>query len=288
MMMPMIADPDLHALVIELLPEAQGACPPISGAQVQGLFFELVRQSDPELANVLHADMPGKPFTVAALPRRRSHHASAGRPVYLRVTLLQAGLFAPLMRALISQVRRPALRLGRVAVQLGHVWGTPESHVWAGFGNAAALVAQVQPTAWVRLQFATPTAIAQGAFPDGRKRMELLPTPAAVFGSLCRRWNQVASPEQFLDATLVAAACQATLVAEHRLWVGEVPGMPPQRGFVGWCSYELPRDGAQRRALTLLADAAFYLGVGTKTTRGQGLCRRVDEQPEDGDDDDAA
>ncbi len=288
MTMPKMPDPDLHALVIELFPEGDGAVPPISGAQVQGLLLELVRQSDPELSNVLHMDVPGKPFTVAHLPPRPRRTGGAGQPVQVRVTLLQAGLFGPLMRALLSQVRRPALRLGPVAMQLGNVWGTPESHQWAGFTRYADVAAQVQDGAWVRLQFATPTAIAQGAFPDGRKRLELLPTPGAVFGSMCRRWNQLAPPELLLDATLVAEACQATVVAEHRLRVGEVPGKPPQRGFVGWCSYELPRDAAQRRALMLLADAAFYLGVGVKTTRGQGVCRRVGERREVDDDDDAA
>jgi hypothetical protein len=28
--------------------------------------------------------------------------------------------------------------------------------------------------------------------------------------------------------------------------------------------------------LSLLADAVFYLGVGMKTARGMGLCRRID------------
>lgn len=70
MTMPMMPDPDLHALVIELFPEGDGSVPPISGAQVQGLLLELVRQSDPELSNVLHMDVPGKPFTVAHLPPR--------------------------------------------------------------------------------------------------------------------------------------------------------------------------------------------------------------------------
>ncbi len=29
--------------------------------------------------------------------------------------------------------------------------------------------------------------------------------------------------------------------------------------------------------LTLLADAVFFLGVGMKTARGMGLCRRIDD-----------
>lgn len=268
-------EPDLYALVIELHPPDGTRHLSVSGAQVQGLFFELVRQSDPELANLLHADLPGKPFTVAVLPSQRSN-AAAGALIQIRVSLLQTGLFPTFIHALLSQFQRPALRLGQVPMQVGHVWGTPGSHRWAGYTTYTALASQVQPARWVRLQFATPTAVAQGPLPDGRKRLELLPTPAAVFGSLARRWNQLAPPDQFLDDELLAAACNATLVAEHRLYVRSLPGTPPQRGFVGWCSYELPRDSQQQRVITLLADAALYLGVGAKTTRGQGLCRRVD------------
>lgn len=264
-------DPDLYALVLQLAPEAGGLLPAAPGHQVQAFFFELVRQVDPELANALHASAPGKPFTVAVLPR----HGREGL-LELRVTLLDAVLWQAVVQALFQQLARPALRLGTTALVLRDVPGTPGSHPWAGFSSYAALVAAVVPAGRLTLEFVTPTAVSQGSDGRGRKKLELLPLPGAVFGALLRRWNLLAPPGMRFDEEGVRVACGDMLVCDYRIQTRtEQMRSGPQKGFVGQCSYELPLDPDQRRALTLLADAAFYLGVGAKTTRGMGLCRRV-------------
>lgn len=269
----MTVDPDLYSLVLQLAPSAGNALPAAPGHQVQALFFELVRQSDPELANELHASLPGKPFTVATLPRARG----GGRGLLeVRISLLATSLWQPVVQALLQQISRPALRLGSTALVLRDVPGTPGSHPWAGFTSYAELVAVVEPAERLTLEFVTPTAISKGNDARGRKKLELLPLPSAVFGALMRRWNALAPPEARLSAESVEAAHQATLVSEYNVHTRtEQMKSGPQKGFVGQCSYELPPDSEQQRALTLLADAAFYLGVGAKTTRGMGLCRRV-------------
>ena|GEM_PF-3958302 len=39
---------------------------------------------------------------------------------------------------------------------------------------------------------------------------------------------------------------------------------------------QLAEDSALARALNLLADLAFYTGVGRKTTQGMGMTRRIE------------
>ncbi|NJK80691.1 MAG: CRISPR system precrRNA processing endoribonuclease RAMP protein Cas6 [Chloroflexaceae bacterium] len=266
-----ITDPDLYALVLQLAPAAGGPLPDAPGHQVQALFFELVRQVNPELANDLHADAAGKPFTVATLPRNRRDTL-----LEVRVALLATPLWQPVVQALLQQIARPALRLGSTPLLLRDVPGTPGSHPWAGFDSYAALVAAVEPAPRLTLEFVTPTAISQGTDARGRKKLELLPLPGAVFGALLRRWNLLAPPAFYLNADMVAAAWAETLISEYQIQTRtEYMKSGPQKGFVGHCTYELPPDPAQQEGLTLLADAAFYLGVGAKTTRGMGLCRRV-------------
>lgn len=266
-----LTDPDLHALVLHLVPEGGGSPPAAPGHQVHALLLELVRQSDPDLANELHASAPGKPFTVAALPSGRRMD-----PLALRVALLSPVLFQPVLQALLAQVQRPALRLGGTALVLHDVLGTPGSHPWAGYSSYAALADAVAPCARLTLEFVTPTAISQGSDVRGRKKLELLPLPGAVFGALWRRWQALAPSALHLDAALTRAAWEETLVSEYRMQTRtEQMNSGPQKGFVGTCSYELPPDPQQQEVLTLLADAAFYLGVGAKTTRGMGLCCRV-------------
>jgi CRISPR-associated endoribonuclease Cas6 len=265
------ADPDLYSLVLQLAPEAGGVAPAAPGHQVQALFFELVRQVNPDLANDLHASVPGKPFTVAVLP-------SNGRSGLLevRVALLATDLWQPVVQALFQQIARSALRLGSTALVLYDVPGTPGSHPWAGFDSYTALAGAVVPTDRLKLEFVTPTAISQGTDARGRKKLELLPLPGVVFKSIAKRWNLLAPPAVRLEESLIEAAWKDTLVSDYRIQTRtEQMKNGPQKGFVGQCTYELPPDPAQQRVLTLLADAAFYLGVGAKTTRGMGLCRRV-------------
>ncbi|HEU5014796.1 MAG TPA: CRISPR system precrRNA processing endoribonuclease RAMP protein Cas6 [Roseiflexaceae bacterium] len=271
--------PDLYALVIRLMPETGGPAPETPGHQLQALFFELVRQVDPELANTLHADAASKHFTVAALPPASSRPAERstvkGRQdtLALRVTLLHADLFAPFTRALLEQTARPALRLGSTPLRITEACGTPESDPWAGFGTWTTLHAAAQATERLTLRFVTPTAFSQGE-DAGRKRVGVLPDPETVFGSLLRRWNALA-PMQLDEAAVRQAAARAVIADYEMRTTTFALGKAPQVGFVGRCRYELRGDPDERRQLALLADAAFYLSVGMKTTRGMGLCRRV-------------
>jgi CRISPR-associated endoribonuclease Cas6 len=268
--------PDLYALVIRLRPERGGPPPDPRGHGAQALFLDLLRQVAPDLAAQLHADALSKPYTVAVLPA----HGPARRddnPLELRVAFTRAELFPIVTRALLQQLPgAAALRLGRAALSLADVLGMPGSHPWAGYGAFAELWAATRPAGVVTLEFATPTAFAQGTRADGRARLGLLPAPETVFGSIARRWNELAPPDLRLDPAAVEAAAQDTLVSRYELATAQITlGKGPQKGFVGRCTYELPTDAAQARTLSLLADAVFYLGVGMKTARGMGLCRRV-------------
>lgn len=269
----MTESPDLFAFVVRLRPEQGGPPPQAHGHQIQALFLELVRQIDPELANRLHAEAASKPFTVAALPAPT--HGRDPAPLELRVTLADQRIFGPFTAALLRQTARPALRLGSTALRIEEVCGTPGSHPWAGYAAFAQLAGEARPAPSTTLRFATPAAFGLGTRANGKPRHGLLPAPEAVFGSLARRWNQLCPPPLQLDMAMVQAACADTMISSTILETVTFPlGKAPQKGFVGSCTYELPLDDEQARAIALLADAAFYLGLGVKTTRGMGLCRR--------------
>lgn len=271
----MSAFPDLYALVLCLQPERGGPPADPRGHGAQALFLDLVRQVDPELAEQLHANAPSKPYTVAVLPA----HQPAPRGdnlVQLRVSFTRSELFPTISRALLERLPEAPLRLGRAQLTLAEVLGTPGSHPWAGFGAFAELVEQSQPVHALTLEFATPAAFAQATRDDGRQRVSLLPTPEAVFGSIGRRWNELAPPDLALDPAAISAATNDTLVSRYVLETAQINlGKGPQKGFVGRCTYELPADQPLAYLISLLANAVFYLGVGMKTARGMGLCRRM-------------
>lgn len=269
--------PDLYAFVVRLHPLGDSPAPRPQGHGLQALFLDLVRQVDPATAERLHADAPSKSYTVAALPSRRRDL------VELRISLLASELFQPFVHAMLRQMPGEApLRLGRASLVLGDVIGTPapKGHPWAGYNAFAELHARAEAAHTVALEFASATAVGQGARPDGKQRLALLPDPEVIFPSLARRWNELAPQDELrLDKAVVEAAAKDTLITRYRAESTEINlGKGPQKGFVGFAAYELPTDLALARPLALLADAALFLGVGMKTARGMGLCRRVPER----------
>lgn len=268
--------PDLYAFVVRLHPTGIGPTPRPQGQGAQALFLDLLAQVAPATAEALHADASSRPYTVAVLPGR------ARELVELRFTLLRADLFQPFVQAMLRQMPGEApLRLGRAALRLGDVIGTPapKGHPWAGYNSFADLHARAAPAHSLTLEFASATAVGQGSRPDGRPRLAILPDPALIFPSLAKRWNELAPPELRLDLDAVKAAAADTLVSRYRAESTEISlGKGPQKGFVGVTTYELPPDPALARMLSLLADAALFLGVGMKTARGMGLCRRLPER----------
>jgi CRISPR-associated endoribonuclease Cas6 len=276
------AQPDLYALVLRLQPAQHSMPAEARGHGAQALFLDLVRQADPELAAQLHAAATSRPYSVAVLPapvepaRGLGARGQPAPPIELRVAFTRAELFPAVTRALLDRLPGDPLRLGRAQLTLTEVLGAPGSHPWAGFSAFAALAEQAQPAHALTLEFATPAAFGQGERADGRQRLGLLPTPEAVFGSIGRRWNEQAPPQLALDFDALGTAAADTLVSRYELVTAQLNlGKGPQKGFVGRCTYELPTAPAQATLLSLLANAVFYLGVGMKTARGMGLCRRI-------------
>jgi CRISPR-associated endoribonuclease Cas6 len=265
--------PDLYAFVLRLHPLDDGPPPRVQGQGVQALFLDVLRQVAPEVAQALHADAPSKHYTVAVLP------GSQRRQVALRISLLHADLFQPFVQAMLQQMPGEApLQIGRARFQLGDVIGSPapQGHPWAGYGSFADLAQRAEPVPLVGLEFASATAIGQSSRSNGRPRLALLPTPEIIFKSLFRRWNELAPDVLRHDEKLLEAAIRDTVVTQYQLESVDISlGKGPQKGFVGRCAYELPPDPEQARLLSLLADAALFLGVGMKTARGMGLCRRI-------------
>src|SRR5207244_336393 len=83
---------------------------------------------------------------------------------------------------------------------------------------------------------------------NGNPRLGLLPTAEIIFGSIARRWNELAPTDLRLDLDEVEAAARDTLVSRYALETVQINlGKGPQKGFLGLCSYELPPDPAQAR-----------------------------------------
>ena len=139
----------------------------------------------------------------------------------------------------------------------------------------------------VALEFLTPTSF-KGQFAAQPIARNLpLPIPSLVFQSLARKWQAFAPPElrlaslsegpetteDLLTQVIQLASLDSFEIRSHT----EDFQDKVEAGFTGRCEFSLPSQAPQRlkAALRLLAEYAFFAGVGRETTWGRGQARPV-------------
>jgi CRISPR-associated endoribonuclease Cas6 len=276
----------LHSIVLKLTPTREARVRATMGHQAHAAFLRTVRESDPALAEVLHApNLPLRPFTVSPLqgaPRARDGwiQLAPGQEYWLRFTVLYPPIFERFMARFLHGKGRPVIRLGQALLLIKEILTTPGSHPWSGYISWAQLAAEARPEPEITLAFASPTAFGFGQREWGKK-VVVLPQPELAFGSLARSWNSLAPLPLQVDWKALGAYVEEHVVVK-RLHGLETHMLrfrsAPQVGFVGQVTYGLMADNeAARCQLNGLADLAFYAGVGMKTTMGMGQCRKNDK-----------
>jgi CRISPR-associated endoribonuclease Cas6 len=248
----------------------------------------------------LHFSQPMQPHLKAE--REHIHLPLDPQKTYtIRLTLLLGELFPLFYTALMqfnanegATAAPPFLRLGKQLFLLEEVLlSNDDSTHWTGFTSLANLVEKVQQmrsgkNTALTLEFASLTTFSRGNTKVGYGLHHVLfPLPQFVFQNLLKRWEDIAPPElvgivqkerveQYLQEDGVIAI-DYDLKAHHLHFTTHL-----QRGFVGTCTYQLRGvDGPTtpeapltlRQQIVLLAQLAFYSGVGYKTAMGLGQAR---------------
>ena len=185
-----------------------------------------------------------------------------------RVTALDDGL-----AAVVTQSAADRVCIGGATLDVAEAITGPARHPWADSASYAALRADARKVTTARaavLVFHTPTAFSSNV----RNVTRLFPEPALVFRSLGRRWNAHAGADLAIDDGLLDGLCEEIRIERYDLETREVRLHPraKTKGFVGGCEYGVARGASreQRQLLRLLAEFAFYAGVGLRTTMGMG------------------
>ena len=273
----------LNAIVVNLIATHDGRVPLTQGALAHAAFLDLVHAADPDLADRLHDSGARQPFTLSPLrdlpgahPDEDCYRLRAGHRASLRLTLLDPDLFMAFLRRLLAAGPDLRLRIGDVTFAVESAIGAPGSHVWAGYTTAGELRERAGAEPRIRLFFASPTAINLGQKDAAKQRMILIPAPRFIFGALRGTWNRSTGDEiplafeTWVDDFVFVREVRNWQTAVYQLKRGVHPG-----GFGDVTFEALDHHAVHLRTLNLLADFAFYSGIGSKTTMGMGQARRL-------------
>jgi CRISPR-associated endoribonuclease Cas6 len=273
------------AFVVFLRPAVTATIGNAVGKSLHGLFFNLITQKDPALAQRLHVANQWQPFTVSALRGRFKRDGlrngvSPDQVYSVRYTTLSDELFNALSHILLGKyLYRGAVTIDGVEFKVTDVAVEPDkSRGWGGLSAAEEIWERAQPSTDITLRFASPTTFRQ------RGLNLMFPLPANVFHSHREKWNafaRVPIDDEFAAWVEQQVAVEAHELRTRMLWFSDFQ----LHGFTGWCRYTVKdRDPQRLKQLNALADFALFSGTGQKTTQGLGQTRRLssrfDSQPD--------
>lgn len=275
----------LYAIVLRLAALRPGAIPADHRSYARGALFELLRAGDPQLAAELHDGNSAKSYTVALLEgetrgRNGALHFGEGHEAYWRFTLMGEPAFDALIRRYLLNHHAPHVRFGAVSFAITDAFVSGGGHPGCGYATLADLQAK-----WlhspaplpdtVTLDFASPTALSMGQQPDGTRKFHALPTPRHVFSALRKRLDKLGGPVPGDDFDVWVE--QTVLIDKLDIHTETVrlKGGRHVNGFTGPVTYRLTDLSEWAGFVRLLADLAFWTGVGYQTTTGMGQVRRV-------------
>ena len=272
--------------LISLIPETDVKLRPTMGHHAHAAFLAIIRQSNPELAEKLHAQSAQKPFTVSPLiaeAKKRDNllHIKAGTDCRLRFTFLDDALFTDFGRAFLK-FKLPMIRLGDATFQVKQlVSHATENQDWSGNTTYADLVQSAKAETQIRLKFHSPTAF-RTLTPRGQKTYNHTQVdPLRCYQSWINKWNTFA-PMQFDRTELCAFVAEHARVSRSETRTQALNfGRHIEIGWAGTCTLCFdPESAFDERLLcaaNCLADFAFYCGTGYKTTMGMGQTKKVKE-----------
>ena len=269
---------------LSLIPETDVTLRPTMGHHAHAAFLSILRESNPEVAEAVHAHAAQKPFTVSPLiakmeTRGNLRHIKAGTECKLRFTFLDDELFEHFGKAFLT-LTMPPIQLGKAVFQVRQMTShATDERSWGKSQTYEELLQSAKTDTRMCFRFYSPTAF-RGMTPRGKKTYNADYIDLdRCYQSWVNKWNAFAPIK--LDKTeileFVTAHGQVTSVAAASK--RQHFGKHIESGWVGTCACifypEGSLDTVLLRTVNCLAAFAFYCGTGYKTTMGMGQTRRV-------------
>lgn len=249
---------NLLSFVVELGAAKQGKIPPTLGRAIHACVLNWLKSSDAEIAAETHQSQVSKISLSNLIGIRRQPFTLEGDRFLLRICLLDNSLFEPLINGIDNWGNKEVI-LANFPFVIRETHLLPDTHRLTRFTDYYHLGMYSPTYSEITLNFLSPTSFKQ------KQNLQPFPLPELVFDSLLRRWNYFAPPELYFPQINWQGLVSAFDLKTHafRFQGGA------EIGCQGWVKYCF-RDQYQARIASILAQFAFYAGVGRKTSMGMG------------------
>lgn len=248
----------LHSLVVELAAAKNGDIPPTLSRALHSLVMNWLQLGSPEIAESVHVCQDSPLSISGLLGNRRQQGTKVGDNFYFRICLLGGSLIEPLLKGLEQWDTQP-VTLGKFPFVIRNIYALPGTHRLAGAADYSLLANNPQVMTDIELNFLSPTSFKQSL------GIQTFPLPELVFGSLHRRWNTFAPEKYQFPAVEWRGLVCAYELKTHALKLEA----GAEIGAQGRVLYHFS-DTEQAHIATVLANFAFFSGVGRKTSMGMG------------------
>jgi len=270
---------DLASIVFTLTASADTKLPPANARILHGALLRWLERDQTELVALLHDANYQRPYTLSDLhgcleEKNGWLKIPQGETYWYRLTGIEAHFIQCLLTSMRQQKAGPQPDDPKLVP--GPAFVLPEEHPSAQLSSFAQIIEGVRQQSQrrelspsVALRFDSPTCFIEN------KQALPLPVPRFVFGYLTNKW-QLASPvalpvedvQHFVESIHLSYARIETRIVDLQKY--------KRTGFTGECRFALhpARPENYRQALHLLAEFAFFSGVGSHTTMGLGQARQ--------------
>lgn len=267
----------LLSCVVNLKVHQESLVPPSMGQLLHAFFLDRVRRLAEERAEDLHRAEEIKPFTVSPLWGRVTYQDNRwrlypGETYSFRVTSIDKELSLWLVEEWAPSLKEEVVLAG-ASFQVAGITVKPEEHAWAGmtaFEEIYNRYIDCQVDKKVGIYFHSPTTFRV------RGNNYPLPDPRKVFLNLLNKWNMYSPVHlgdnftDYIEANVHPGMYQLQTKIMHFDRYKQV-------GFTGTCHFNIreQQEDILLKIVHMLAEFAFYAGVGYKTTMGMGQCKKI-------------
>lgn len=247
----------------------------INGAQLQASFLNLIHQIEPGLSQVLHDGSVLRPYSLSLFqPNLGVECHKPMKKVVVRIACLEDKIYPALLKMALNTKQNSYLQFNGVNFQISHLATTDErSFSWVGFTSYQDLLAKAESSQkqnFISLDFASPTVFRQG------EKDIPVPMPEYVFGGLARRWNAIANIPELVPTDILDAFAECVTINQFRgeTITVDIGDKLKKTGVTGEFTYRIINPKVAFWC-HLLAEVAFFSGLGAKTSRGLGCVRKI-------------